>query len=125
MDGIMARREPTPQERIDALEALCGEAHQMLGMLGAPVPVLDKFAAAANGDRIPADELLPLKELDFDEVRTRQETIDQISTLLARNLAARGGRQTSEAKRRAAQENGRKGGRPRKNPTSKSRRSVD
>lgn len=110
----MARREFNTQARIEALQALCGEAYQMAGTVGAPVAVLDKLAAAANGEPIPDIDLLPLGEMDFDEIRERQETIDQISTLLAKNLAARGGRQRSEAKRLAARENGRKGGRPRK-----------
>ncbi len=103
----------TDLNRIEALEALCGELYQVLGAVGAPVPVLDKVSAAAAGKPIPNLDLLPIGELDFDEVKERQETIDEMATLLAKHLAARGGRSSSEAKRRAARTNGRKGGRPR------------
>lgn len=101
-------------QRVQVLEDLCGELYQVLGNAGASAQVLDKVWAAANGDPIPKVKLLPIEPLDFDEVRTRQETIDEIATLLAKQLAARGGRQRSEAKRRAARANGLKGGRPRK-----------
>ncbi len=100
--------------RVEALEALCGELYQVLGTVGAPEQMLDKVAAAAAGKPIPDIELLPIGEMDFDEVRERQQTIDEIATLLAKQLAARGGRRSTNAKRRAARANGRKGGRPRK-----------
>jgi hypothetical protein len=101
-------------ERVDALEALCGELYQVLGNAGASEQVLDKVWAAANGDLIPDVELLPSQPMDFDEVRQRQETIDEMASLLAKHLAARGGRRKTEAKGRASRANGRKGGRPRK-----------
>lgn len=96
-------------QRVQELESLCGELYQVLGAVGAPVGVLDKVVAAAQGKPIPDVELLPINELDFDEVRERQGTIDEMTTLLAKHLAARGGRQSTEAKRRAARANGRKG----------------
>jgi hypothetical protein len=101
--------------RMQQLESLCGELYQVLGTAGAPESVLDKVYAAAAGQPIPDVDLLPIRELDFDEVRERQETIDEMATLLAKHLAARGGRRSSDAKRAAAIANGRKGGRPRKN----------
>jgi hypothetical protein len=101
-------------QRVEELESLCGELYQVLGTVGAPIRVLDKVSAAAAGKAIPDLDLLPIGEMDFDEIRERQETIDEIATLLAKQLAARGGRRTSDAKRRAARANGRKGGRPRK-----------
>jgi hypothetical protein len=99
---------------VHSLRALCGELYQVLGTVGAPVSVLDKVSAAAAGKPIPDIDLLPIDELAFDEVRERQETIDEMASLLAKHLAARGGRASSDAKRRAARENGRMGGRPRK-----------
>lgn len=103
--------------RVDELQSLCAELYQALGAAGAPAAVLDKVWAAAAGEAIPDVEILPIDALAFDEVRTRQETIDAITTLLAPRRAAllgkAGGRATSDAKRAAARRNGRKGGRPR------------
>jgi hypothetical protein len=100
--------------RVEALESLCGELYQVLGNAGASEQVLDKVWAAASGDLIPDVKLLPSQPMDFDEVRERQETIDEMASLLAKHLAARGGRQKTDAKRVASRANGRKGGRPRK-----------
>ncbi len=101
------------EQRVQKLEELCGELYQVLGTIGAPVSVLDKVAAAAAGKPIPDVELLPIAEIDFDEIRERQAVIDEIATLLAKQLGARGGRQSTAAKPRGARNNGRKGGRPR------------
>jgi hypothetical protein len=112
----LANDRGTPSSaRIAQLESLCAELYQVLGTAGAPDAVLDKVSAAAAGKPIPDVDLLPIGELDFDEVRERQQTIDQMATLLAKHLAARGGRKSTDAKRFAARANGRKGGRPRKN----------
>ncbi len=113
----MARQKPVVVDEpadVRALRSLCGELYQVLGTVGAPVAVLDKVSAAAAGKPIPDIEILPIDELAFDEVRERQNTIDEMASLLAKHLAARGGRASSDAKRRAARKNGRMGGRPRK-----------
>jgi hypothetical protein len=113
--GANNRLAQEQASRIDALEALCGELYQVLGAAGASERVLDKVYAAADGKPIPTFDLLPINEMDFDEIKERQHTIDEMATLLAKHLAVRGGRSTSDAKRQAARANGRKGGRPRKN----------
>ena len=64
----------TLQQRIAALERLCGEAYQFAGTVGAPVRVLDALAAAANGDPLPEGDLLPVTA----------EECDVVATLLAR-----------------------------------------
>lgn len=105
--------------RVAALEALCADLYQILGAAGAPESVLDAVSAAAAGKPLPTADLLPIDALDFHEVKERQNTIDEMTTLLAKHLAARGGRQSTEAKRQAARVNGRKGGRPRKQTASR------
>jgi hypothetical protein len=62
--------------------------------------------------------MAPVTELDFEAVRTREFLLAQTRQLLgvsaAAELGRKGGAKTSRAKKRAARENGRKGGRPRK-----------
>jgi hypothetical protein len=114
----MARKENISTDRVGELQALCAELYQVLGTVGAPVRVLDKVAAAAAGKPIPDVDLLPIAETEFDEVRERQAAMDDIAKLLAPRYASLigrvGGKSTSEAKRAAVRENGKKGGRPRK-----------
>lgn len=49
----------TAEKRVEELELLCAELYQVLGAYDAPTHVLDKVLAAANGEAIPAIELLP------------------------------------------------------------------
>jgi hypothetical protein len=117
------RRDPrsratSVKSRVAELEALCADLYQVLGAVGAPEPVLDAVSAAAAGKPLPPADLLPIDALNFNEVKERQDTIDEMTTLLAKHLAARGGRQSTEAKRQAARANGGKGGRPRKQAVS-------
>lgn len=106
---------------VEALESLCGEIYQVAGTVGAPVRVLDKLWAAAQGEAIPAASVLPLVETDFEEVAARQAIIDAIVKAIGPSVSAEraraGGAERSAAKGRAARANGKKGGRPRKNAT--------
>jgi hypothetical protein len=58
----------TLRERIALLERVCGEAYQLAGEVGAPVRVLDFLAAAANGDALPADSMLPVTADECDVI---------------------------------------------------------
>lgn len=49
----------TKEARIADLTGLCAELYQVLGALDAPEHILDKVSAAANGEAIPAIDLLP------------------------------------------------------------------
>lgn len=94
--------EPRPRRgRINRLEGLCAELYQVLGTLGAPERVLDQVLAAAEGRLLPHRTLLPFSEREG-------------RTSAAAALGAKGGSAVSRAKARAARENGRRGGRPRR-----------
>lgn len=114
----MASELEALRARVAALEDVCGAAYQLAGTVGAPVRFLDAFAAASGGKRIPKVDLLPVSELECAEVREREERLMQARQVLgvsaAAELGRRGGAKTSRAKKRAAKENGRRGGRPRK-----------
>ena len=49
------------RRRVDELANVCGEAYQVAGEVGAPWRVLDKFLAAASGDPIPQESMLPIR----------------------------------------------------------------
>lgn len=53
--------------RVRALESLCAEMYQVAGTANAPVRVLDKLWAAAEGKPIPRIDLLPIGEDEFRE----------------------------------------------------------
>lgn len=52
--------------RVEALEAVCGEAYVFAGAVGAPTRVLDALSAAANGDDIPIASFLPVSADECD-----------------------------------------------------------
>lgn len=117
----MASELDALRARVQALENLCGTLYQFAGTVGAPVRFLDALAAGGGGKRIPKRDLLPVDELECEAVRSREDQLARIREILgvsaAAELGRRGGARTSRAKQRAAQENGRKGGRPRKTLT--------
>lgn len=49
------------KERISELQNVCAEAYQFAGAYDAPIIVLDKLSAAANGDKIPSESYLPIE----------------------------------------------------------------
>jgi len=114
----MASELAALRARVAALEAVCGAAYQLAGTIGAPLRFLDALAAASGSRPIPDVDLLPVSELDCHEVRRREDVIVRARKLLGASAAAElgraGGSKSSQAKRRAARLNGRKGGRPRK-----------
>jgi hypothetical protein len=105
--------------RVAALEELCGQIYQFAGEVGAPARVLDALWSAAQGQALPARDILPVRADECSEVAALQRQMEEIRSIVGKRPAAAelgrlGGRQTSVAKRRAAVANGRKGGRPRK-----------
>lgn len=68
--------------RIARLEAVCGEAYQLAGAVGAPGRVLDQFAAAANGEPIPHGSILPVTADECTEVHERQLLIDDVRKVI-------------------------------------------
>lgn len=48
------------EKQRDQLRAVCAEAYQLAGALGAPVEALDNLSAAANGDPLPHATFLPV-----------------------------------------------------------------
>jgi hypothetical protein len=71
------------QQRIDALEHLCGEAYQFAGAVGAPVRVLDALAAAANGDPLPAGSLLPVGAEECDAIADLRLRLERVRAAVA------------------------------------------
>lgn len=106
----------TLRARVSHLEALCADAYQLAGAVGAPERFLDALWAAAQGEEVPAGDRLPISAVECDEVRSREALLDDLRKLLgisaASELGRKGGSQTSEAKQAAARKNGRRGGRP-------------
>ena len=103
--------------RIETLEAVCAEAYQLAGAIGAPVKALDNLSAAANGDAIPHESFLPIASEDCDEVADLLKALrghPGRRNALAAAMGRVGGARRSPAKRAAARANGTKGGRPRK-----------
>ena len=55
------------ERRISTLEAICAEAYQLAGAVGAPLKALDNLAAAAEGRAIPHETFLPVTTAASDE----------------------------------------------------------
>lgn len=98
--GTMAIDKRDARHRVEELQDICAELHQVLGVLGAPARVLDQTLAAAEGRPVPYATLLPFSEREG-------------RTSVATALGSKGGSAVSKAKARAARQNGRRGGRPR------------
>jgi hypothetical protein len=71
------------QRRIEQLEHVCGEAYQFAGTVGAPERILDNLAAAANGDPIPHESVLPVTAEECNEVRSLRDRLEQVRRLAA------------------------------------------
>jgi hypothetical protein len=85
-------------------------------------PATIHFYKDGNYPALPADWQAPINDYmttgaDWWLENLRGYEIDKIVNPHARALGGRGGASTTEAKRRASRENGRKGGRPRKDKT--------
>jgi len=105
--------------RVEILEAVCAEAYQLAGAIGAPVRFLDMLWAAAQGKSVDVEGILPVSTDECEEVLALKQQLAEVRRIVAVGPAAAelgrvGGLRTSVAKRRAARANGRKGGRPRK-----------
>jgi hypothetical protein len=104
----MASELDLARARIGALESLCADMYQLAGVIGAPVRFLDALWAAAQGERLPRRELLPVTLLDCDEIRSREVQLAEVRKVLGVSAAAElgrvGGSKTSRAKQRAARE---------------------
>jgi hypothetical protein len=107
------------RRRVEQLEGLCAEAYQLAGEVGAPVAVLDRLWAGAQGEPIPGRSFAGMRASECETIAELQAQLEQVRTIVsvrpaAAELGRLGGARTSAAKRRAARANGRKGGRPRK-----------
>jgi hypothetical protein len=88
MEGMaMASELETLRARVGALEDICGAAYQLAGTVGAPIRFLDALAAAAGGKRIPKVDLLPVSEMECDQVREREDLITRARELLGASAA--------------------------------------
>lgn len=70
------------QRRIDELARVCAEAYQFAGEVGAPERVLDNLSAAADGEPIPHDSILPVLAAECDAVIELRTKLDQVRRLL-------------------------------------------
>jgi hypothetical protein len=107
------------RDRIGNLEAVCAEAYQFAGAIGAPVRVLDMLWAAAAGRTVDVEGIPPVLAEECEEILTLRRQLEDVRRIVAVGPAAAelgrlGGARSSAAKRRAARTNGRKGERPRK-----------
>lgn len=112
----MASELDVARARIAALEALCADAYQLAGTVGAPVRFLDALSAAAAGKPLPQVSLLPVYDTECSAVVQRESVLESARQLFSVGAAAvlgrKGGTVTSQAKVSAARANGKKGGRP-------------
>ena len=69
--SLAERREL--EAEIQRIRDVCGEAHQMAGVLGAPVKALDNLSAAASGEPLPHETFLPVEPMAD---RTGERTIE-------------------------------------------------
>jgi hypothetical protein len=56
---------------IERLRAVCAEAYQFAGAVGAPERVLDNLAAAADGQPLPHASVLPVSAEECEPVPSR------------------------------------------------------
>jgi hypothetical protein len=66
------------ERRIAALEDVCAEAYQFAGTIGAPVRVLDRLDAAANGEPIPDGSMLPITAEECEAVAELRAMLDRV-----------------------------------------------
>jgi hypothetical protein len=58
-------------EEIERLRSVCAEAYQFAGEVGAPVRVLDNLWAAAQGEPLPHETVLPVSVDECDPLTRR------------------------------------------------------
>ena len=83
--------------RVAALEAVCAEAYQVAGAVGAPVRVLDQLLAASEGDPLPHKTVLPVAPEECAEVAEVRAVLRQVSALLAPRVHEEAGRRGGQA----------------------------
>ena len=66
------------QRRLDDLARVCAEAYQFAGTVGAPERVLDNLAAAAAGQPIPHESILPVTAEECDAVSELRTKLDHV-----------------------------------------------
>lgn len=69
------------RDRIADLEAVCSEAYQFAGTVGAPVRVLDNLSDAVQGNPLRHETILPVSVDECAEVQRLTESRDAISAL--------------------------------------------
>jgi hypothetical protein len=72
------------QERLVALENVCGEAYQLAGACGASVKALDNLSAASDGRPIPHKTFLPISPDELKEVKEIKDSLVVALRLLRR-----------------------------------------
>ncbi len=66
------------QRRVAELEQVCAEAYQFAGTVGAPERVLDNLSAAADGQPIPHESILPITAEECDAILELRAKLDQV-----------------------------------------------
>jgi hypothetical protein len=69
-------------QRIVELEQVCAEAYQFAGALGAPERVLDNLSAAAEGQPLPHESMLPVTAEECDAIGELRSKLDQVRQVL-------------------------------------------
>lgn len=70
------------QRRVDDLARVCAEAYQFAGEVGAPERVLDNLSAAAEGQPIPHESMLPVLADECDAISELRSKLEQVRHVL-------------------------------------------
>lgn len=75
--AVVAAYQEGAKNAEQRMRGLFAELYQVLGALDAPENVLDQVSAAANGDQLPHETLLPFfVEPAPDEIHSAREAMD-------------------------------------------------
>ncbi len=77
------------QKRIDVLRAVCAEAYQMAGALGANKTALDNLFAAAQGKPIPHESFLPVFATELESLQSQLKVAVEALELISKTFGIR------------------------------------